>query len=99
MSVIFNSSSNGYVQCHMAVSSSSLGSGIYGSQPCKSMYLHFKKLWIVFIYVGERYLNLWQVVVGSEDLSANHDVMQIVEVWMLSNLNFDMQCLYPFNKY
>jgi len=27
-------------------------------------------------------LALFQVVVGSQDLAANHDVMQIVEVWI-----------------
>lgn len=49
------------------------------------------KVWIFVldINLGQHYLASlfgnrapFQVVVGSEDLAANHDVMQIVEVWL-----------------
>lgn len=57
-SLIFCSSSNGHVQCYMAFSSSSLGAGIYGSQPYKSLYFHFLKAEFCFYMLEEEIFKL-----------------------------------------
>lgn len=89
--------SDGYVQCNLAYGSSQIGSGIHGSKPCQGNLFLFSLTYTVFFsfFSTLYHSNFFQVVIGSVDLAANHDVLQIIEVCSV----FPLQIISPpFNN-
>jgi hypothetical protein len=80
--------------CHPPVSS-----GVHGSKSNKGYallkYFYFQRIWLLMLDSLHK-ISL-QVVIGSEDLAANHDVMQIVEV--LDDRSRDSRLLVLLDKY
>jgi len=93
------STSDGYVQCNLASCCPQISPGVYGSKSNKgcAVFVCFFFCFQTSTWADNLFNVSLQVVIGSEDLAANHDVMQIIEV--LDDRTRDSRLLALLDKY